>query len=189
MTLQVLRRNPGFARLWGAQVISQAGDWLNRVAILALISDLGGGAGVGLLGLMYGVEFAVRLLPTSLMAPLAGAVADRLSRKWILILADLSRALVVLGMLQVENRTDLPLLYGLLMAQMGLAAFFEAAKAATLPSLVRDGDLMEAYSLSALTWSVMLAVGALSGGLLLSVLFCVSEYFCCFSICSGSSPL
>ena len=39
---QVLQRNPAFRRLWLAQVVTQAGDWLNRMAVLALIAHLGG---------------------------------------------------------------------------------------------------------------------------------------------------
>jgi len=40
--LSVLIRHPEFRRLWAAQAISQGGDWLNRIAVLALIGDLQG---------------------------------------------------------------------------------------------------------------------------------------------------
>ena len=66
--LGVARRNPAFRRLWLSQVVSEAGDWLNRIAILALIGNLGG-ARLGL-GLLFGVELATRLLPTALMGPI-----------------------------------------------------------------------------------------------------------------------
>ena len=37
--LGVVRRNPGFRRIWLSQVVSQGGDWFSRVAVLALILD------------------------------------------------------------------------------------------------------------------------------------------------------
>ena len=80
--LGLLRRNPAFARLWLAMAVSQAGDWLSRVAVLSLIASLGGADALGPVGMLYGMELALRLLPTGFMAPLAGPVADRFSRPW-----------------------------------------------------------------------------------------------------------
>ena len=34
---RVLRQNPEFRKLWLSQVVSSAGDWFNRMAVLALI--------------------------------------------------------------------------------------------------------------------------------------------------------
>ena len=118
--LGLLRRNPAFARLWLAMAVSQAGDWLSRVAVLSLIADLGGVQAVGPVGVLYGAELALRLLPTGFMAPLAGPVADRLSRRMVMVLADLARAAVVLCLLFVQEAVDLPLLYGLVALQTGL---------------------------------------------------------------------
>jgi hypothetical protein len=166
--LGLLRRNPAFARLWLAMAVSQAGDWLSRVAVLSLIADLGGVQAVGPVGALYGAELALRLLPTGFMAPLAGPVADRLSRRMVMVLADLARAAVVLCLLFVQEAGDLPLLYGLVALQTGLAVFFEAARSAALPSVVRREDLLDAHAISAATWSTMLALGAFSGALLLA---------------------
>ncbi len=162
----VLRQNPVFRRLWLAQVVSLLGDWLNRVAILALIGSLSGPAAMAGVGTLFGIELALRLSPTVVFGGLAGALADRLSRKAILILTDLLRAVVVLGYLLVDERSDLPLLYALMVLQMTAAIFFQAARSAMLPSTVRPGDLHAALTLGAATWSVMLTVGALAGGLL-----------------------
>jgi len=102
------------------------------------------------------------------MAPLAGPVADRLSRRLVMVLADLARAVVVLCLLFVDEPGDLPLLYGLVALQTGLAVFFDAARSAALPSVVRREDLLDAHAISAATWSTMLAVGAFSGALVLA---------------------
>jgi len=159
----VARRNPVFARLWLAQLVSQAGDWLNRVAILALIGELGGEA--TLFGLLYAVELAIRLLPAAALGPLAGPCADRLPRRALMVAADVLRAGIVLGFLLVDEPGELGLLYALLVSQMGVGIFFEAARTAALPDTVPASELHEAYVLSQATWSAMLTLGALAGAL------------------------
>lgn len=165
----VLRNNPEFRKLWLSQVVSSAGDWFNRMAILALIGELGGpNIGTGL-GALFAVEFTLRLLPSALFSPLAGALADRLPRRSVMIITDILRAAIVLGFLFVDEAHELPLLYGLLFAQMSVGIFFDAARSASVPNTIAPEDLHVAYTLSAATWSVMLALGAGLGGLLLTV--------------------
>jgi predicted MFS family arabinose efflux permease len=166
----VLHRNPGYRRLWASQAISLTGDWLNRMALLALITRYSGPEAVLGVGALYGVEMAVRLSPTVVFGGLAGALADRWSRKKIMIGTDLARALTVMGYLLVDSAPMLPLLYGLLVVQMAMSIFFQSARSAALPSTVRTLDLAAAYELSAATWSVVLTVGVLLGGLLVDKL-------------------
>jgi MFS family permease len=162
--LEVVGRNPQFAKLWLAQIVSQAGDWLNRVACLVLIGRLGGSAAQFGFGALFGAELVLRLLPAAFLGPLAGPIADRLPRRLLMVTADVTRAIVVLGFLFVSEPGDLGLLYALIMLQMGIGMFFEAARSAALPSTVARADLHSAQALSAATWSVMLSLGALAGG-------------------------
>lgn len=165
--LSVVRSFPEFRRIWYAQVISSMGDWLNRVAVLTLIAGLGGGRASFGVGALFGVELAVRLLPSALFGPLAGPVADRVSRKLLMIASDLVRAGIVLLLLLVDAPDELPMLFVLLLAQMSAAIFFNAARSAAVPNTVSRESLHAAYALSAATWSAMLSVGALAGGLLI----------------------
>lgn len=163
----VLRKNPQFRRLWTAQVVSQLGDWLSRMAVLAVIGRLGdAGAMVGV-GALFALELATRLLPTTLMGPIAGPIADRIPRRLLMVLADVIRTLLVLCFLLIREPEHLPWLYALVVAQMGIAIFFSAAQSAALPNTVSKGELHAAYALSAATWSAMLSIGALFGGLLI----------------------
>jgi MFS family permease len=168
--LRVLRDHPDFRRLWLAQVISQAGDWLNRVAVLALIGELGGAEAAAGVGALFGLELALRLVPGGVFGPLAGPAADRLPRRAVMVVTDLLRALVVLGMLTIDRPEELPRLYALLLAQSTLAVFFNTARAGALPSTVSGPDLHLANALSSATWSVMLALGTSLGGLLMLAL-------------------
>jgi len=167
--LGVLLRNPEFRKLWLAQVISQSGDWLNRVAVLAMIGRLSGvDAAVGM-GALFGLELAIRLLPTAFFGPLAGPVADRLPRKALMIGSDLTRTGVVLCFLFVREPGHLPLLYGLLVTQTSLSIFFSSAREASIPNTLPREDLHLAYALTAVTWSTVLALGAVAGGVLVHV--------------------
>jgi MFS family permease len=162
----VLRKNPQFRRLWIAQVVSQFGDWLSRMAVLAVIGQLGGTSAVLGVGALFALELATRLLPTTLMGPLAGPVADRVPRRLLMVASDLARAGLVLGLLLIREPEHLPFLYLLVVAQMGIAIFFSAAQSAALPSTVGRDELHAAFALSAATWSAMLSIGALFGGVL-----------------------
>ncbi|MEW6074002.1 MAG: MFS transporter [Planctomycetota bacterium] len=164
--LEVVRRNPDFRRLWIAQVVSQLGDWFSRMAVLAVIGTLGGGAAARGMGTLFAIELATRLLPTTVLGPLAGPVADRLPRRALMVSSDLVRAGLVLGLLAVDEPDELWLLYLLVISQMGISIFFSAAQSAALPSTVARDELHAAYALSAATWSAMLSIGALGGGLL-----------------------
>jgi predicted MFS family arabinose efflux permease len=162
--LAVATRNPQFARLWLAQFVSQTGDWLNRVATLVLIGSVGGSGPVLGVGALFGAELALRLLPSAALGPLAGPVADRLPRRMLMVASDLTRALVVLGFLLVREPGHLPFLYALIVLQMAIGIFFDAARTAALPDTVGKDDLHDAYALSAVTWSITLCFGALAGG-------------------------
>ncbi len=172
----VAQRNPQFRKLWLSQLISQAGDWLSRIAVLTLIGQLAGAEEALAVGGLFSVELAIRLLPTAAFGPLAGPVADRLPRRLVMVSSDVLRAVVVLGLLAVEQKEDLWLLYALLLAQMSLAIFFNSARSGAVPSTVPPDELHEANTLSAATWSVMLALGTSLGALLLKV-FDVSDIF------------
>lgn len=176
--LGVIRRNPQYRLLWAGQAVSMTGDWLNRVAILGLLGELSGAGALLGAGLLFGVELAVRMAPTVAFGGLAGAIADRWSRKAVMIVSDLLRAVIVLGYLAVDEPSEVPLLYLLLVAQMSLAIFFQAARSAALPATVRPEDLARAYELNAITWSTILSFGALLGGVLAELIGLQGVFLC-----------
>ena len=144
--------------MWGGQIVSLLGDWFNTIASVALIAALtSSGPAVG--GL-----FVVRMLAPFLTSPLAGVLADRYSRRNILIVSDLVRGFIVLGMLLVRSSDMVWLLYVLTALQLGTSSFFFTARTAILPDIVEKRALGTANAITSATWSVMLAVGAALGG-------------------------
>ena len=158
--IELLKGNHNFRQLWLGQVVSQLGDWFDTIALYTIILNLtGSGRDVGLL-------LVARFLPSFVFGPLSGVLADRFSRRKIMIVSDLLRAVVVLGFLFVRRADQLWIIYVLTVAQLGLSTFFEPAKTAVIPSIVSDRELVAANAITSVTWSVMLTLGAVIGGVI-----------------------
>ncbi len=155
----LVRENRNFRLLWLGQIVSLFGDWFNLIASAALVSQLTDS------GLAVGGLFVLRMLAPFLISPFAGVAADRYNRKRLLILADLSRAAVVLGFLLVRDPSQVWLLYVLTFIQLAISGIFFPTRNAILPDIVSPRELGPANALSSATWSVMLALGAALGGI------------------------
>ncbi len=158
--IQVLRDCPGYRLLFSARVISLLGDWFSLIATLALLREVVGSSAMAISGMLI-----LRLLPLFLAGPLAGVVADRFSRKWVMLISDVVRVLLVLGMIAAPlTPWPVALIYVLITLQVAAAAFFEPARTAALPQLVPGHYLSAANALGAVAWSVMFTLGAALGG-------------------------
>lgn len=158
----LIRSNRSFRRLWLAQVVSQLGDWFQHVAVLSLLVELTGS------GRAVGLALILRMLPLLVVSPWSGVIVDRFDRRRIMILSDLGRALVVCGFLLVDRPERVPVAYAVLVAHVTLGAFFEPARQAFLPNLVRRRELLSANALMSLTWSLALAFGSALGGVVIA---------------------
>src|SRR5438067_4462178 len=156
--LELLRSNRGFRFLWFGQVVSQMGDWFDTIAVYTIALTLTGSTrSVALI-------MVARFLPSVVMGPLSGVVADRFSRRTIMIASDIVRAVVVLGFLFIRRPDQMWLVYVLTVLQLAFSAFFEPAKTAAIPSIVSERELLSANAISSVTWSAMLTLGAALGG-------------------------
>lgn len=156
---ELVRHNPNFRNLWFGQIISLLGDWFNLIASASLIASLTQS------GIAVGSLFVVRMLAPFLISPIAGVVSDRYNRKRLLIIADISRAVIVLGFLLVRSQEQIWFLYALTALQLAISGFFYPARSAILPDVVSENEVGTANALGSSTWSIMLAVGAALGGI------------------------
>ena len=81
--------NRVYRHLFLAQVIALVGTGLATVALGLLAYDLAGGNA----GAVLGTALAIKMVAYILVAPIAGAFADRVPRKALLVALDLVRAL------------------------------------------------------------------------------------------------
>ena len=135
------------------------GDWFYSLAIYNLLLELTGRAEAVALAVI------LQVLPQSLIGPTAGVVNDRLSRKQVMIVADLARAVIVVCMLFARTPSTVWIIYPLLFIESLMASLFEPARSAVIPNVVRPEETTIANTLSATTWSFDLAVGAMFGGI------------------------
>jgi MFS family permease len=141
-----------------AQIVSEIGDWFYTLSIYTLLLQFTGRASSVALALV------LQVLPQTFAGPTAGVVNDRLKRKHVMIAADLVRFGVVLAMLFVRSRSMVWLVFPLLLAETTMAAFFEPARSAVIPNITTEDEVLVANTLSSMTWSVNLMIGAAVGG-------------------------
>jgi MFS family permease len=161
---RLLRDNRNFRVLWFAQIVSQLGDWFYAIAVYSLLLELTGSAKA------IALAYVLQVLPQVFVAPAAGMVNDRMSRKRVMIFTDLARAGIVLGMLWVRSPSMVWLVYLLLLLGTVMWAFFEPGRSAVVPVIARQDELLAANALASVTWSVNLAIGASLGGLVAAFL-------------------
>jgi MFS family permease len=165
---ELLSGNADFRRLWTGQVVSEVGDWLNNIAVLALAIQFAGAGRVGLAVATYAIA---RHLPLFLFGPVAGVVVDRVSRRRVMIAADVTRAGLALGFMLAHRAGSLALIYVVGASLFSVSAFFNAAKRASIPNLVGGTEeLLAANSLSASTTAATIAVGSALGGVIATAL-------------------
>ena len=162
--VRLTRENLNFRKLWFAQIVSEIGDWFYTIAIFSLLLDLTGRAESVALGLVLWV------LPQTFVGPIAGAVNDRISRRKVMIAADLARTVIVGCMLFVRSASMAWLIYPLIFLETVMAGFFEPARNSVIPNITPESDIILANTLASTTWSFNLAIGSLIGGVVAATL-------------------
>lgn len=160
---RLLRHNKNYRILWLALLTSLLGDWFNLIASAELTTTLTSS------GFALSLLFLSRFVPSFIISPFAGLLADRMDRRLLMVVSDWARAGIVLCFLFIRNENQIWLLYVLTALQFALSALFVPAKQAIIVQIVEKDDLVTANALNATTWSVMLAVGSLLGGVVAGV--------------------
>ena len=158
-----LLRDPDFLKLWFGQAVSRIGSQVTLVGV-PLTAILLLGASPLQMGALAGVSAA----PVLLFGLFAGAWADRLRRRPILIAADLGRAavLAVIPLAAMLGRLTMTHLYVVATLSGFLTVLFDVSYQAYLPSLVERENIVEGNSRLALTESLAEIAGpSLTGAL------------------------
>ena len=153
--LRRLLTNAGYRRLWAARTVSQWGDVAQFTTLGLLLFSLTG-SGLGVSGAVV-----AEIIPVLLLAPVAGAVVDRLPRVRVMVGADLARVALA-GTLAIWHE-HAPVAYLVAAGLSAGAVFFNPAASSILPSLVQEDELVTANSgiwTAAVTSQVLLAPAA-----------------------------
>jgi hypothetical protein len=155
--------NANLRRLELAWAGSACGSWAYTVALALFAYRAGGAAAVGLVGLL-------RFLPAAVAAPFLALLADRYPRRYILLAADLGRALAMVAVaLAVLLVLPPALVYTLACSNSLLSAAFRPAEAALVPTLAKsEGEVQAANVVASTIDSVAAFAGPALAGLLLA---------------------
>jgi Na+/melibiose symporter-like transporter len=162
-----LWENREFVKLWTGQAISQIGSRITRTA-LPFAAAITLNAGPFQMGILSGAAG----LSVLLFGLFAGAWADRLRRRPILIWTDLARAavLAVVPIAAMRHSLTMTHLYVVAAAAGLLTILFDVSYQAYVPSLVDRGNLVQANAKLALSESVAEVSGPGIAGFLVTAL-------------------
>jgi MFS family permease len=158
--LRSVVRHRDFRRLFATRLTSQAADGAFQAALASLFffspERQTSASSVA-------AAFATLLLPYSLVGPFAGVLLDRWRRRQVLLVANLLRSVMVLGVagLSAADVTGVPL-YAAVLACLSVNRFFLAGLSAALPHVVTRDELVMANSVSTTSGTVVAIAG---GGL------------------------
>ncbi|WP_378211952.1 MFS transporter [Actinoallomurus acaciae] len=151
-----------FRALWIAQAQSQLGDQLARLALALLV--FGRTSSALLTALVYSLTF----LPPLLTSPLLSGLADRFSRRTIIVVVELARGCLVAAM--AIPGSPLAFVMVALTAMVCLQPLFAGARNATLPEILPGDRYQVGMGVVAMTDYVTQIVGFAGGGLVIGLL-------------------
>lgn len=145
------------------QIISLFGNAAIRFALpLYLLNQTGSSA-------LYGTVMACALVPSVLMSPVGGLIADRVNKRNVMVILDFSTSgLVLLFMLLMGHLNLVLILTVTLMLLYGIAGAYQPTVQASVPALVGQEQYMRANAVINVVSSFASLVGPVLGGILYS---------------------
>ncbi len=128
LTIRQALAIPSFRKLWMGQIVSIFGDFLALYAVLSEMSFR-----------MHASPRAITLvtasylLPFALIGPLAGVFVDRWDPKRTMVVSDLARAVLALGLVIAGAPWHIYLVFVVISA---FSSFFMPARSVILPQIV-----------------------------------------------------
>ena len=160
-------RAPRFALLVAGQTVSQLGDKLHHMALIALV---GAAAASNTGGLELAKLSIVFTAPVVLFGPLAGAMVDRWDKRRTMIVCDALRALLVFIIPALFVVTGhLWTVYAVAFVVFLLGVFFNAAKMALIPELVQRSEYLSANAALSFVGRFATVLGIVGGGVIIGL--------------------
>ena len=162
--IELLRRNSPFRRLFAANEISFIGDWFTVIALFILAGEATDNSPLAIAGVL-----AARSFSLALVNPFTGMLADRYSRKGLMLSANVASFVVLVAVLFFGLLESLTSVYVVAVVMVAARAVFDPAEYAYLPNICDEQELLTANALASGGWSVALGLGSAIGGLTISL--------------------
>ena len=165
-------RHRAFTLYWAGMTLIVFGSQIEAVTIGWQVYTIGRQTGtIGEAAFLVGMVGLVQFGPMFLLTLFAGSLADRISRRAIVVTAIATEALGVIGLMitAMQDTPSLTVIF-IIAALFGASrAFFRPAAWAMMPMLVPQSDVPRAISVSAIGSEIAVIVGPSVGGLLVAV--------------------
>jgi MFS family permease len=153
-----------FGWFFVGRTVDLAGSSMTTVALaLAVLQSSGRAADLG-------IVLAANMIPTLMLLLVGGTVADRVSRRTVLILSNLSTAVVMAAMaaILITDRYDLFVMAGLALVSGAVSAFSQPALRGIVPELVERRDLQRVNALLASSQNTVRILGPMIASVLVA---------------------
>ncbi len=145
------------------QIISLFGNATLRFALPLYLLNLTGSSA------LYGTVMACAFLPTILLSPVGGIIADRVNKRNVMVILDFFTAAVILAFSVLMHGVNLVVLLTVtLMILYGIAGAYQPSVQASIPALVKQDNIMAANSIVNTISSFASLMGPVLGGILYS---------------------
>lgn len=154
-----MRRNRDFRRLFFANWVSNLGDWFSVIALFILSGEQSDNSPLAIAAVII-----FRMLGMAAVEPFTGLLADRYSRRKLMILSNALSLGILLIFVQFSLLNSLTMVYVMAFAMMFCRAIYDPARYAYVPRITTREELLTANALGSLGWSAALGFGASLGG-------------------------
>jgi predicted MFS family arabinose efflux permease len=158
-------RHRMFAILWTGAFVSNVGTWMESVAVGILVTHATGEA------IWTGLVAAAGFVPVAVLAPVGGALADRVPRRQLLIVTSSIQTILasVLTLLAATGRPGPGIVTLIVFGAGCVQAIGFPAYQAVLPDLVPHDEIVSAVALSSAQWNLGRIVGPALAGLVIEL--------------------
>lgn len=145
--------------------VSNIGTWMQRVAQDWLVLELSGGS-----GLAVGITTALQFLPTLVVSPYGGLIADRFDKRTVLRFSQswMAGCALLLGLLAVTGTASTEMVYGVALLFGVGSAIDVPARQSFVSEMVPTSLLPNAIGLNAATFHTARIIGPAAAGLVIA---------------------
>ena len=161
--LGLLRGNRTFRRLFTGEMVMFTGDWFSVIAMFILAGEATDNSPLAIAGVL-----AVRSFTFAPMEPITGMLADRFSRKKLMVISNVFSFVILTTVMISGIMGELWSVYFLAMSLVIGRAIYDPAQTAYLPNICDEKELLTANALVSGGWSASMGIGAGIGGLTIS---------------------
>jgi MFS family permease len=172
-------KNRNYFTIWLGKNISYFGNGIHLIALIWFVFELTGSA------LNVGVLMVVQTIPIISFGMIFGALADRTNKKYIIVLADFGRAMLVFLLFFVSTVYQIYLIAFCISLLRQLST---TSRLALIPTIIREDQLLLANSLYKITSMIADVAGPAMGGIIVGFMGVKSAFFidAMTYICSGA---